>query len=300
MPGRALWKWVLGMGQSGTERIEQLLSAGNLRGLIAELRLELRSKPDNGAMRTMLFDLLTVSAQIDDAQEQLALMFEREMLPEEAFELMDSLLDGERKRREFYEMGEGQPGSFGPPPQFGSNFASCVVAWASGQRRVVGETLSKTELPTVPGELVSDDGERIEFTDVRDCASLTGPFLPALVPGDFLWIPWSEIRALVVEVDAGAPLFWTVFQSVRLQWQGSDDPNEPEAWRRVWVPQLTTGGLKAEQWATGRSAGVMLEESAAGVELAFGWRTLKLVQENSESLLAFHRLREMKTKRTSP
>lgn len=258
-------------------RVKELIALKNLQAALAEAQVELVDDPDNVELRSLLFELLMVEGSYDKALEQVDAISELDAMDKKVLDFFGRLIGAAEKRRRFYQLGEGGPGSFTAPPDYGQAFMTATVAHAQDRPKIVEECLQEADPPGISGRLETVEGLKVEFSDFEDFADLHAPFLPALVPGEFLWLPWESVRKLEFDQSSERSLFETIFRPARLQLQ--IDSSHTENFQ-IWVPMVYH--YNGPDWELKMSGDLHLETTAQGYSLTRGWRVFRATIENED------------------
>lgn len=259
-------------------RVKELLALKNLEAALAEAQIEVLDTPDDLELRSILFELLMVEGSFEKAAEQIDAIASFNAMEEDLLTFFRGMIEAAKKRRDFYQKGEGGPGSFSRPPDYGEVFMTATVAQAQKSPKIVSDCLEKADPPAITGRLETVEGLTIEFQDFEDLADLHAPFLPALVPGEFLWLPWESVRKLDFDQSSERSLFETIFRPARLQLQ-IDSSHSQEY--QVWVPMVYH--YNGPDWELKMSGDLHLETTAQGYSLTRGWRVFRATIDGEEN-----------------
>jgi protein involved in temperature-dependent protein secretion len=269
--------------------LEELLEQKNLQGALGEVRVRITEEPDLPELRSLAFDLLMVGGEPEAALEQLDALARLEAVDKDLEDIFRGLVSACLQRQLFYQEGQGVPGSLAVPPEYGEVFATAVVAHAQKRPEVVAQCMQEADPPGISGRLLTIDDETFEFTDFEDLADLQAPFLSAIVPGAYLWLPWESVRKLEFEQNEERSLFETIFRPARLEFELSTSHTQEG---RIWVPLVYDGGGPAD-WTTRMSGDVVLESQPEGYALAHGWRCFRVTVDDEDRLFAAQGLKSI-------
>lgn len=258
-------------------RVKELIALKNLQAALAEAQVEVVNDPDNVELRSLLFELLMVEGSFEKALEQVDVLTRLDAMDKDVLAFFRRLIEAAEKRRRFYELGEGGPGSFMQPPDYGECFMTATVAHAQNRPGIVEECLQEADPPGISGRLVTAEGLEVEFSDFEDMADLHAPFLPALVPGEFLWLPWESVRKLEFDQSSERSLFETIFRPARLQLQIDSSHTQDY---QVWVPMVYH--YNGPDWEMKMSGDLRLTRTEQGYSLTRGWRVLRATIDNED------------------
>lgn len=210
-------------------RTEEWLSQGNLEEAIAQARQDVSRTPENAGFRFLLFELLVLAEDFDGAENELRHCAIADPNLAESVEFYQGLLNAERLRYNCLNKAIGAPQALLEPPSYGTTFIQAL--WLLCQSRVEeAEALLARgwqEVPKISGSL---DGER--FTEIRDADDVLGPFLEALVPGSYFWIPFEQIERINFKHRRGYQE--TIWMPAYLEMKGGIQGD-------LWIPSLYSG-----------------------------------------------------------
>ncbi|OGF13726.1 MAG: virulence protein SciE type [Candidatus Eisenbacteria bacterium RBG_16_71_46] len=205
------------------------LRDGKLAETLAELQDRVRSDPSDARHRIFLFELLSVLGQWDRALTQLNVAGELSPAALAMVQTYREALRCEVLRAEVFG-GQRSPLVFGRPEQWVALLIEALRLTADG-RDAQAEELRHSAYEAAaatPGTLRSDaegaamSGAQAEepparrFEWIADGDSRLGPVLEAIVNGRYYWIPFCNIRTILVEKPADLrDLVWTPAQ---FQW----------------------------------------------------------------------------------
>lgn len=178
----------------GFEYAEQQLRAGDLPAALEALQEAVRQRSDDAGLRVFLFQLLSLCGHWERAMVQLACAAD---LDASAADLADTYAEAIRceiVREHVFAGSQAVSPPAGAPAWFAA-LADAVRLEADGQRADAGR-LRQQAFEAAPASAGSLDGRR--FTWIADADSRLGPVLEAIVDRRYQWIPWSDIRSLVL------------------------------------------------------------------------------------------------------
>lgn len=210
-------------------RTEDWLAQGNLGEAIAQARQDLVNEPGNLGQRFLLFELLILTEEFDQAEEELHYAVSAEPSFAENAEFYLGILRAERLRYNFINKAEGVPQALLPPPAYGEKFiqAVCCLAEANITEAELALGAGWEQVPQLSGNL--DDQP---FTEIRDADDLLGPFLEAIVPNGYYWVPFEQIEQLRFQPKRGYPD--TIWLPAYIEMKGGVKGN-------LWIPSLYSG-----------------------------------------------------------
>lgn len=275
-------------------RIAAYLSRRNLAGALGEARIALQDRPEDRALRFVVFELNLMLGDFAGARGALPGLFE----DDDEAGIWSGLIDAEEARYRFHREGEGAPGSLDPPPSYGGPQVTAAVAHARGRPDAVRACLAEVAAPTIAGAAELKSGERLLFDDLRDLSDLVGPFFPALAPGAYLWLPLADLARIdFVEQSGGA--LEELLRPADVTWQPR--AGAPPRRGRLWVPLAAVDDGRGLTWGIKPAEGVMLDDDEGSYTVAFGWRCLRLIFSSAdERRVAISTLRSLELSRRSP
>ncbi len=174
----------------------ELLQAGQLSAAIARVTEEVRAKPSDTRGRTFLFELLCFSGDLDRAAKQLDVIGQESADSELAVQRYRGVLQAEKVRRRVFCEGL-RPELIPETPVYAELHFRALNCIREGQGEEGRKFLEEAEAarPARPGRL---NGETI-FEDFKDCDDLVGPFVEAIIDGEYRWIPWEAVTLVAME-----------------------------------------------------------------------------------------------------
>lgn len=182
-----------------------------LADTLTELQQRVRQTPGDAALRTFLFQLLSVLGQWERAISQLGVAGELDVSRMAMVQMYREALKCEALRRAVFA-GERSPVLFGDPDPWVALVLEAVKRSAEG-RHDKAQALREEAFEAAPaaGGRVIRAGERGEgdeppageaFEWIADADSRLGPMLEAIVLGRYMWVPIHRIRRLDIEPPA--------------------------------------------------------------------------------------------------
>lgn len=174
---------------------EESLKSGNLAQALEQLQSQVRNDPSKAEYRVFLFQLLTVMGQWDRALTQLNVAGEMDASTLAMVAMYREALQCEALRKDIFA-GKRSPLIFGEPQQWIAMALEALKITAEG-KYAEGQALREQayeQAPTVSGR-VNDK----PFQWFADADSRIGPFLEAIVNGNYYWIPFNRIKAINIE-----------------------------------------------------------------------------------------------------
>ena len=199
---------------------ELTLRDGTLADTLVELQTRVRNEPANAKHRIFLFELLAVLGQWDRALNQLNVAGELSAAALAMVQMYREALNCEVLRAEVFA-GKRSPLVFGQPEQWVALMIEALRLTADG-RTGQAEDLRATALEAATatsGNLrvsanPEDPAQPLEW--IADADSRLGPVLEAIVNGRYYWIPFRNIRTIMIEKPAD--LRDLVWMPARFQW----------------------------------------------------------------------------------
>lgn len=185
---------------------------------LGALQQQVRSQPQDGKLRTFLFQLLSVMGQWDRALAQLNVAGELDPMAMMMVQTYRETLRCEVLRAGVFA-GEHTPVIFGQPESWMALMVETLKHAAEGRSEQARSLRDQAfeEAPATPGRLFRHPakegdplGEGEAFNWIADADSRLGPMLEAVVKGRYWWIPFQHVRRLDFEAPADLrDLVWT-------------------------------------------------------------------------------------------
>jgi type VI secretion system protein ImpE len=199
---------------------ELTLRDGTLADTLVELQTRVRNEPANAKHRIFLFELLAVLGQWDRALNQLNVAGELSAAALAMVQMYREALNCEVLRAEVFA-GKRSPLVFGQPEQWVALMIEALRLTAdgrTGQAEDLRATALEAATATAGNLRVSvnpeDPAQPLEW--IADADSRLGPVLEAIVNGRYYWIPFRNIRTIMIEKPAD--LRDLVWMPARFQW----------------------------------------------------------------------------------
>jgi type VI secretion system protein ImpE len=174
---------------------KEFLKEGNLNAALEALQDEVRANPADAKKRIFLFQLLAVLGNWDRALNQLNVVADLDAGSLAMVQTYRELLRCEALREAVFE-GSRSPLVFGDPERWIALALEALKLDANGKhdqaQAMRGEAY---EVAEVSAGKIADDA----FEWVADADSRIGPFLEAIVNGNYYWVPFSRIRSITLE-----------------------------------------------------------------------------------------------------
>jgi len=177
---------------------EEYLQAGQLKEAMSALEGEIRGKPAKAELRVFLFQLLSVMGQWERAITQLNVAAEMDSANLLMAQVCRAALQCEALRARVFS-GMTTPLIFGEPAEW--------IGWLVQANQLVGQGREEAAqalreqayeaAPAVSGTL---NGEPFEW--IADADSRLGPLLEGIVDGRYYWIPFNNIKEILIEAPS--------------------------------------------------------------------------------------------------
>lgn len=172
---------------------EEYLREGDLPKALDALQGQIRSNPAEVKYRVFLFQLLCVMGEWDRALTQLSVAGDMDPGTLAMVHTYRDLLQCEALRQSVFD-GKRSPMLFGEPEQWIALVFEALRLEGAGKHTKAQELREEAfaSAPTISGAL---NGEEFEW--IADADARIGPFLEAVVNGNYYWVPFhriSEIR----------------------------------------------------------------------------------------------------------
>jgi type VI secretion system protein ImpE len=174
---------------------QDYLKTGELDAALAAVTEAVKSDPAKAENRTFLFQLLSVTGNWERALNQLNVAGELEASALPMVQTYREALGCEALREHVFT-GERSPLVFGDPEQWIALALEAVKLIGKGKYAEAADLRDQAyeSAPTVSGTI---NGEAFEW--LADADSRIGPFLEAVVNGNYYWIPMHRIASVVIE-----------------------------------------------------------------------------------------------------
>ena len=225
---------------------EELLRNGQLDEALAALQDRVRKNPGDAKLRVFLFQLLCVRGDWDRAMTQLNVAAELDAANLLMAQVCRPALQCEALRADIFA-GKKAPLVFGQPQEWVGWMVTAHQLVAEGKYSAAAKLrLKALEAAPAIGGAIDDK----PFEWIADADGRLGPLLEAVVEGRYYWVPFANVRQLVIEPPAD--LRDVVWSPAHLTWanggesvgliptryagsQASDDDAIRMARRTDWV-----------------------------------------------------------------
>ncbi|MEM1190900.1 MAG: type VI secretion system accessory protein TagJ [Pseudomonadota bacterium] len=173
----------------------EALRQGDVDQALEQLQSEIRRDPANAEHRVFLFQLLCVLGDWDRALRQLNLAGEMDASALAMVQTYREALRCEALREKVFR-GETHPLVLGEPEAWYAEAISALGLEAAGEHQAAAAARASAydKAATVSGTL---DGEPFEW--IADADSRIGPFLEAVINGNYYWLPFERVSSMIFE-----------------------------------------------------------------------------------------------------
>jgi type VI secretion system protein ImpE len=173
----------------------EIFQAGRLAPAIEELTREVKANPTDGTRRIFLFELLSFSGEWDRAEKQIDVLGQGGPEAMLAVQVYRANIQAERLRRRLFDEGL-HPHFLTEPPPYVDRHLDAVNRVRERNFTEARAILDKAEedRPALGGTL---NGR--PFADFRDADDLLGPVLELIVKDKYAWLPFEQIRRMVID-----------------------------------------------------------------------------------------------------
>jgi type VI secretion system protein ImpE len=185
---------------------EEAIRAGELDGALADLQSRVKKDPADAKPRVFLFQLLALLGQWERAFTQLKVAGELDSANLAMVNTYREALQCEAFRVQVFA-GERDPLLFGDPERWVALLVEALRLTAES-RVEQSQALRAQAFDQAPVTAGTIDGEA--FAWIADADQRLGPMLEAVVNGRYYWVPFKNIRTLVLEAPVDLrDLVWT-------------------------------------------------------------------------------------------
>lgn len=188
------------------ESAADYLHEENLDEALKQLQNQVRNDPSNVKHRIFLFQLLSVLGQWDRALTQLNVAGEMDDSTLAMVQMYRQALQSEAFRQEVFK-GARAPLIFGEPEQWIALIINALKLTAEGNY-TQSQELRDQAFDTAPTTSGTIDGNAFQW--IADADTRIGPFLEAVVNGNYFWIPFHRIKSINFDAPEDLrDLVWT-------------------------------------------------------------------------------------------
>jgi type VI secretion system protein ImpE len=177
------------------ESAEEYLRNDNLNDALKQLQNQVRNDPSNVKHRIFLFQLLSVLGQWDRALTQLNVAGEMDAGTLPMVQMYRQALQCEAFREQVFK-GARAPLIFGEPEQWIALIINALKLTADGNY-AQSQDLRAQAFESAP--LTSGTIDDNAFEWIADADTRLGPFLEAVVNGNYYWIPFHRIKSITFD-----------------------------------------------------------------------------------------------------
>jgi type VI secretion system protein ImpE len=177
------------------ESAEEYLHSENLDDALKQLQNQVRNDPSNVKHRIFLFQLLSVLGQWDRALTQLNVAGELDASTLAMVQMYRQALQSEAFREQVFK-GARAPLIFGEPEQWIALIINALKLTAEGNY-AQSQDLRAQAFESAPMTSGTIDDNTFEW--IADADTRFGPFLEAIVNGNYFWIPFHRIKSITFD-----------------------------------------------------------------------------------------------------
>lgn len=196
---------------------EALLREGKLDEALKALQDAVRKAPSDAKLRVFLFQLLSVRGEWDRALTQLNVAAEMDPATLLMAQVCRPALACEALRGEIFA-GSRTPLVMGEPQEWLGWLIQAAQLTAAGQH-AAAEDLRARALESAPPTPGTIDGAPFEW--IADADSRLGPVLEAIVEGRYYWVPFTNIKTILIEKPTD--LRDMVWAPAHFRWSGGGE-----------------------------------------------------------------------------
>lgn len=253
------------------------MQENRLAEAIDAARQELKEDPGLDNIHFLLFELYSLDQDFQAARNELEMIQESDF--QEVCEFFSGILTAEELRYDIFSGMSKGPAFVGEPPAYATDYMRCIRKLYDYQVDFSGDSFGEElaeahEAAAIELAELSDgvplrsgtiDGKR--FDSLRDADDRLAPFLEAVIPGTYFWLPFEEIRLLEFLTPRGYPdLIW---RPTLVYFKGQEGPSY------FFVPALCPAQQRAEgRYKTGAMTGFHFIQPG-GAKIAYGQKDLQ-------------------------
>jgi len=174
---------------------KELIKSGDIDNALKELKEEIRKKPGNHELRVFFSQLLFVLGDWDRANKQLQALSKMDKELELFAQLYSQIINCEKLRAAVFA-GEKTPVLFGEPEPWVALMIQALSHFSKDEHSAGQELMQKAleDSPAIGGTINDDT-----FTWIADADSRLGPILEIIINGQYYWLPFMQIKTLVID-----------------------------------------------------------------------------------------------------
>src|SRR5581483_741580 len=240
------------------------LAAGRLDDAVASQEAVVGDRPDDPAARLFRFELATLAGRLAAARDELRAVHSHDANWPASFGGFLRLLRAEHRRTH-----RGRRPAFpGDPPAHARRRWKAVRALRAGDGDAAADWIDRADAVS-PSPYLAGYVDGREFEGLRDTDDRFGSVLEVFLGGDYVWVPFEQVRRLTLDPPAG--VLDAAFRPGHLALA-----NGPEL--RVLVPLVYPGSHRAGgEFALGRETD--WPEAPGGLACGVGARVLMVGDE---------------------
>jgi type VI secretion system protein ImpE len=195
----------------------ETLRLGDVQGALASLKEEVRKAPRDARLRTFLFQMFCITGEWDRALTQLSAAAELDPLTLPMAQTYRTAIRCEMLREKVFR-GENSPTVLGDPGPWLPLLIEATKLLAQGRPEQATELREQAfaAAPETTGTLNDEPFEWIADADPR-----LGPVLEVFVNGNYMWVPFTRLKAL--SFDPPADLRDQVWMPARFTWSNDGE-----------------------------------------------------------------------------
>jgi type VI secretion system protein ImpE len=195
----------------------ETLRLGDVEGALASLKEEVRKAPRDARLRTFLFQMFCITGEWDRALTQLSVAAELDPLALPMAQAYRTAVRCEVLREKVFR-GESSPTVLGDPGTWLPLLIEATRLLAQGHHEQATELRERAfaAAPETAGTLNDE-----EFAWIADADPRLGPVLEVFVNGNYMWVPFTRLKALTFEPPAD--LRDQVWMPARFTWSNDGE-----------------------------------------------------------------------------
>jgi type VI secretion system protein ImpE len=195
----------------------ETLRLGDVQGALSSLKEEVRKAPRDARLRTFLFQMFCITGEWDRALTQLSAAAELDPLALPMAQTYRTAIRCELLREKVFR-GEISPTVLGDPGAWLPLLIEATRLFGQSHFEQATE-LREQAFDAAPEALGTLNGEPFEW--IADADPRLGPVLEVFVNGNYMWTPFTRVRALTFEPPAD--LRDQVWMPVRFTWSNDGE-----------------------------------------------------------------------------
>ncbi|MGL4511480.1 MAG: type VI secretion system accessory protein TagJ [Lacipirellulaceae bacterium] len=205
------------------------LRSGDLTQALAQLRDDVRARPEDSRLRVFLFQLLAVTGDWERALAQLGVAAELDPAATMMAKAYREIVRCEALRQEVFQ-GKRSPVVFGEPEPWVAQLVEALRLEASGETSAASDLRSQAfeAAPTTAGTILNasvavadPDAPGDAFEWIADGDGRLGPILEVVVNGRYCWAPMHRIAE--VSFDPPTDLRDLVWAPAHFRWSNEGE-----------------------------------------------------------------------------